>query len=214
MEFSEEEPAAAFGVFDGMGGEADGQVASFLAARQFKEECGKLREYVIPPKEFLENTIAAMNDVVAKEADKSFNRMGTTAVVLYFSEDEVYLCNVGDSKAYRLHQSGMTQISTDHTDAKFLEAHGIKNRKPSLSQYVGISPDEMTIDPYIAKGKLQRGEQYLICSDGLTDMVENVEICSIMKESASAKECAEKLVAAALDHGGRDNVTVIVIQVV
>ena len=154
-----------------------------------------------------------MNNDVWKAAELKHVHMGTTAAVLQFCKNGVYACNVGDSKIFRLHRDILLQISEDHTDAKFLAECGIYNRKPQLSQYIGISPDEMIIEPYIAKYKLCLTDQYLICSDGLTDMVSDTEICSIMKEESLAKECAEQLVKTALKYGGKDNVTVIVVKI-
>ena len=183
---------ATFGIFDGMGGEEDGQVASYLAADSYREKCHMLEYYVVPPKEFL--------------------RAGAT--LLYFCEDEIYVCNVGDSKGFRLRTNELLQISEDHTDAKLLVAHGIKNREPHLTQYIGIALEEMLLEPHVAKGQVLPEDQYLICSDGLTDMLSNIEICSILQESISAKESAERLVSAAVESGGRDNITVIVVRVV
>ncbi len=205
--------AVSFGVFDGMGGEEYGQVAAFLAADTFKNRCAESNNCREISKKFLENAVMQMNDVVWKEADSRYVHMGTTAAILQFCRNGVYVCNVGDSKIFRLHQDELSQISEVHTDAKFLAECGIHNRKPRLSQYIGISPDEMIIEPYIAKKKLCLGDQYLICSDGLTDMVPDDEIYRIMKENPLAENCAEHLIGAALEHGGRDNVTVIVVKI-
>ena len=71
----------------------------------------------------------------------------------------------------------------------------------------------MEIQPHIAKGDLQRGDQYLICSDGLTDMVPNFELCSTLLVGTSAEKCADRLMRQAMSAGGRDNTTVIVIRV-
>ena len=205
---------ATFGIFDGMGGEEDGQVASYLAADSYREKCHMLEYYVVPPKEFLQAGISNMNDTVCRTAESNLNRMGTTATLLYFCEDEIYVCNVGDSKGFRLRTNELLQISEDHTDAKLLAAHGIKNRNPHLTQYIGIAIEEMLLEPHVEKGQVLPGDQYLICSDGLTDMLSNIEICSILQESISAKESAEKLVSAAVESGGRDNISVIVVRVV
>lgn len=207
------EHSVSFGIFDGMGGEADGQIASFLSASVFKRDCATLNDYVMRPKEFLRDAVTHMNDAVWPIAEENFNHMGSTAVILHFVEDEVYVCNVGDSKAFRLRQKGFQQLSKDHTDAEFLEKMGIKNRRPKLTQCIGVSPDEMELEPYIAKGKVESGDQYLLCSDGLTDMVAPEQIGIIMEESSDARSCAEQLVAVALKNGGRDNTTVIVVRV-
>ncbi len=192
-----------YGVFDGMGGESYGEEASFLAASVAQDSTKVLADFLYPPKKYLTNLVQKMNKAVCEKSEELHSgRMGSTAVMLYFGSGYVYVCNVGDSRAFRLRSGGFQQISEDHTDAKFLEAQGIKGRKP----------EEMVLEPYVAKGELEDGDQYLLCSDGLTDMVDNVEICAIMKEAPDARSCAEALVEKALENGGRDNVTVIVVR--
>lgn len=200
-----------FGVFDGMGGASDGQVAAFLSANILSEEIKK--NVTLHPKKFLDKIILLMNDCVCEEAKVRFNDMGCTAAILYFIENAVYVCNVGDSRIYRLHNEKIEQLSEDHTDAEILAKQGIKNRKPCLTQCIGISPEEMLIEPYIRKDCIESGERYLICSDGLTDMVSLEEIKKTMMTSVDVAKCTEELVTKALNAGGRDNITVIVIQV-
>ena len=86
-------------------------------------------------------------------------------------------------------------------------------KKAPLIQYLGMDPEEILIEPFIAKGDLKKGDQYLLCSDGLTDMLTNFEIADIMLNSPDAATCAENLIRAALEHGGRDNITVIVCRI-
>ena len=71
----------------------------------------------------------------------------------------------------------------------------------------------MLIEPHIVKAELRKGDQYLLCSDGLTDMVENVEISDILLRSETTEECVSSLVQAAMEHGGRDNITVILCRI-
>ncbi len=202
-----------YGVFDGMGGESYGEEASFLAATVAQDSSKILADFLYPPGKYLISLVQKMNKVVCEKSEElNSGRMGSTAVMLYFGSGYVYVCNVGDSRAFRLRHGGFQQISEDHTDAKFLEEQGIKGRRPSLTQHLGIWPEEMVLEPYVAKGELEDGDQYLLCSDGLTDMVDNVGICAIMKEAPDAGSCAEALVAKALENGGRDNVTVIVVR--
>lgn len=203
-----------YGVFDGMGGESYGEEASFIAAAVAKNTEKLLADFIYPPKKYLTDLIRKMNQAVCDRSEQmGSGRMGSTAVLLYFSEEYAYICNVGDSRAFRLRQGEFLQISEDHTDARLLAGQGITGRKPSLTQHLGIWPDEMILEPYVAKGELRDGDQYLLCSDGLTDMVSNAEICAIMKEACDARNCVDTLIARALENGGRDNVTVIVIRI-
>lgn len=203
-----------YGVFDGMGGENYGEEASYLAAETAKGSAKRLADFLYPPKKYLTDLVEEMNGAVCRRAEElACSRMGSTAVMLYLSGRFAYVCNVGDSKAFRLRRDEFLQISRDHTDAVFLEEQGIRGRKPSLTQHLGIWPQEMVLEPYIAKGELQDGDQYLLCSDGLTDMVGNVDICAVMKETEDVRECVDLLIRKALENGGRDNVTAIVIRV-
>ena len=113
----------------------------------------------------------------------------------------------GDSRAYRLREGEFLQLSKNHVDLREGE------KKGPLTQHLGIRPDDYLIEPYIAKGELRHGDQYLLCSDGLTDMLTNVEIDGIMSDTITATECAQRLVDAALEKGGRDNVTAIVCRI-
>ena len=201
------------GVFDGMGGEDDGETASFLAADSYKDYSKKNVMDWPSPREFLEDAISYMNEKVSQESEKRYNNMGTTAALLYFQPEMVYVCNVGDSRVFRYQEGELVQISEDHTDALFLSEKGINHRKPRLTQYVGILPEEMVVEPHIAQVELYENDVYVICSDGLTDMLQKSELSSLIQASTSCEECAEKLVAAALSAGGRDNTTVIVIRV-
>lgn len=197
-------------VFDGMGGERFGEVASFAAARELQSYERSLVDFFIPGRTFLTRLTARLNEAVVKAGQElQASRMGSTLAALYFMGGFCYVCNLGDSRAYRLRAGEFMQISEDHVDARPMKA----GKKPGLIQYLGIDPEEMLIEPYIAKGKIRSGDQYLLCSDGLTDMLTNFEIADIMMNTTDAESCVQQLVQAALDHGGRDNVTAIVCRI-
>lgn len=197
-------------VFDGMGGENFGEYASYAAARELQQIERKLADYLIPEKKYLNRIASQLNDaVVATAKELGTNRMGSTMVALYFTSRYAYVCNIGDSRAYRLRAGEFLQISQDHIESR----PGREGKKAPLSQHLGIDPEDMLIEPYIAKGELQRGDWYLLCSDGLTDMLTNFEIADIMLKNEEAESCVSALVQAALEHGGRDNITVIVCRI-
>ncbi len=202
-----------FAVFDGMGGGDYGEIASFLAAEYMKE----IMEAGGRPKDvsaFLKTMCLGMNQrIVDKQEELNNYRIGSTVAGLYFSKQAVYSFNLGDSKIYRLRDCKFTQLSKNHTDEQFLEENGIKGRRPRLLQHLGIHPEELQLEPYIVKHEYKRGDTYLICSDGLTDMVSDSEIAEILNTSKSMKTCAEKLIQTALEYGGKDNVTVIPCQI-
>ncbi|MBR0208941.1 MAG: serine/threonine-protein phosphatase [Oscillospiraceae bacterium] len=197
-------------VFDGMGGENFGELASFAAADCMQNTTRRLKDYFIPERRFLQDMCLRINDaVVAKQKEMCTAHMGSTMVALYFSRDYVYVCNLGDSRAYRLRDGEFLQLSVDHVEKR----EDQPKKKMPLTQHLGISPEDFLIEPYIAKGELKAGDVYLLCSDGLTDMLSNLEIDEILSAGASPEECVQKLVDAAYEHGGKDNVTVIVCRV-
>ena len=101
------------------------------------------------------------------------------------------------------------QISTD--DLETLPSQ--LRRKPGITQYLGISPDDMKLEPHIVKGNIRSGDIYMVCSDGITDMLSNVEIFSCLRNHISPKKSVQDLLQTAIHNGGRDNATAIVVRV-
>lgn len=198
-----------FAVFDGMGGENYGEAASFAATHHMQLMTRKPMNCFVRERKYLQELAFELNDAVV-QAKKEYctDRMGTTMVMLHLISRHVYVCNVGDSRAYRLRNGELLQISEDHVER-------IPGRKKTpLTQHLGIDPEDMLIEPYIAKGALKRGDMFLICSDGLTDMLTNFEISDILLSGEDAPSCADALLSSALAHGGRDNITVIVCKII
>jgi protein phosphatase len=197
-------------VFDGMGGENFGEHAAFAAARQLQQCQRNLADFLVSEKKYLQRLTQQLNDaVVSAQQELSTERMGTTMVSLYFSGRYVYVCNVGDSRAYRLRDGEFLQLSADHV--RLLP--GQEHRKAPLSQYLGIDPEEFLVEPYIARGDVQPGDIYLLCSDGLTDMLTNFEISDILLLNENSENQVQMLIDAALRQGGRDNITAIVCRI-
>lgn len=198
-------------VFDGMGGEHYGECASYAAARQMQLTQRSLSDFFIPEKKYLERMTQQLNFAVTEiQQQMRTERIGTTMACLYFSGKYVYVCNVGDSRAYRLRDGEFLQISQDHTDKRPVN----DGKKAALTQYLGLGIDEVEIEPYIAKGELKSGDIYLLCSDGLSDMLTNFEIFDTMLKSEDAEACVCNLIQSALESGGRDNITVIVCKII
>ena len=150
-----------FGIFDGMGGEECGEIASYIAsgiASDIKVE----KDATTALSQFCHK---ANHDIYNYAALHNISAMGTTAAMLVFTDKEISLCNIGDSKIFQLYNGSLNQISMDHVT---ISAYGVK---PPLSQNLGIPPSELVISPYLARGAYHNGDIYLICSDGLTDMV-------------------------------------------
>lgn len=200
-----------FAVFDGMGGENFGEYASHAAAWQLQQTNRKLTDLFIPVCKHLEELTQQLNDaVVDMQKEMRTEKMGTTMVSLYFSRWHVYACNVGDSRAYRLRSGKLLQLSVDHIERR----PGRENRKAPLTQYLGFGSEDIFLQPHITKSELKNGDIYLLCSDGLTDMLTDFEISDIMLSCETAESCVEALIHTAMEHGGRDNITVIVCQLI
>lgn len=191
-----------FGIFDGMGGEECGEIASYIASKTASTiEIGK--ETTADLSQFCHKANAEICDYATLH---EVSAMGTTAAMLVFTEKEVVLCNIGDSKIFRLCNGTLEQISKDHVA---VSAFGVK---PPLSQNLGIPPNELVIDPYLARGAYNDGDIYLICSDGLTDMVSVAEITEVLI-SKPIEEAITLLLDKALANGGKDNTTIILIKI-
>lgn len=191
-----------FGVFDGLGGEECGEVAAFIAAKE-ASTCSIGEDAITD----LSNYCVKANEEICTYAkNSSILSMGTTVAAVAFGPKVITVCNIGDSKVFRLSAGKLQQISKDHI---CLAPYGTK---PPLSQNLGIPPDEMVIEPYFAQGYYDLGDVYLLCSDGLTDMVSIGDITKTLLRNAF-DEAAEKLLNAALENGGKDNITIILCKI-
>lgn len=191
-----------FGIFDGMGGEERGEVASYIAAKNAAVlEIGK--DAIAALSQFCNKTNI---DICNYASENEMSAMGTTAAMLAFTDKGITLCNIGDSRIFLFCDGVLEQISKDHVTAA---AFGMK---PPLSQNLGIPPTELIINPYFAQGSYNDGDIYLICSDGLTDMVTTKEIAEILASKPIGEACTQ-LLGKALANGGRDNTTIILCKI-
>ena len=193
---------ALFGVFDGMGGEERGEVAASIAAKG----AAGIKLGKDAASDLLEFCQKANQSICDYAEENDLFSTGTTAAMLAFTRDGITLCNIGDSKIFRFRRGPLEQLSQDHVDvAPF-------GKKPPLLQNLGIPPDEMTITPYVARERYRNGDVYLICSDGLTDMVTAGEMTQVLA-SKGVEEAVGELLQRALSNGGRDNISIILCQV-
>ena len=160
------------------------------------------------PVAFLTGACENMNEAVCRYSrENCINSMGTTMALLSFSEKAIYACNLGDSRIYRHFQGKLRQISTDHVIG------GKMLGKAPLTQYLGFQEENMALEPSIVEIGYQTGSSYLICSDGVTDMLSDEEIREILGKNSTAEEKVEELLEMALAKGGRDNVTMVLAQI-
>jgi len=195
-----------FCVFDGMGGEKHGEIAAYIAASTFDTLHREKSSQNI--NSFLLNACLDMNKEVCRyQADNNISHMGTTAVIFLFFGDYYYICNIGDSRAYKFNNGNLVQLSVDHVTP------AIAGRKAPLSQSLGIPETEFIIEPYILKDVIKNGDRFLLCSDGLTDMLSDEEISNIFKKKECIKDVSQILLTQALERGGVDNTTIVVCRV-
>lgn len=199
----------AYAVFDGIGGMRGGELASYTAAAQFAERCQRLSL----TREDLTELVRCINrEVYQAGCLQQYQEIGTTFSMLAFEDGTVWVCNLGDSPIYLLRQGELMPLGKAHTNAKELKRMGITNRKPGLTQFLGINEEEFIVEPFISSMEAEQKDLYLLCSDGLTDMVSEEEISEVLSGKKDLPERAEFLIQKALERGGRDNVTVLLIE--
>lgn len=216
-EETDTEKGALYGVFDGMGGYFNGEEASFIVSEIAKESIAKIKfdENIKP--ETLKEICYIANERICTMMEEKCIKMGATASMLLFLKEALYLCNIGDSPIYRYRRGKFTPIFKEHTQKvyfkNFVNPEDLENRKFPLTQCIGIPPTEFKISPYFIKLDFQQGDMYLICSDGLSDMVKENELTMYLEESNLLEEKILRLLKAALTNGGKDNITIILLEV-
>ncbi len=204
-----------FAVFDGMGGGEYGEIASYMAAKATEEylnaeEAGG----IAGKKDYLEKMCTYVNDRIFKETLRlEAEMMGSTLAGLYFTGSQVWTVNVGDSRCFLLRDGKLQQISEDQTDEAYMKENGIHGRKPYLTQYMGMCPEEVRVIPYADCLQVKKGDRFLICSDGVSDMVSADFLETMMLQTQSPAKCVDAILTAALDAGGKDNITSIVLEI-
>ena len=196
-------------VFDGMGGESQGEMAAYLASEKFgkyyKQNKGMLRRR---PEEFLLEACQSMNQAVCSYSTSNrISAMGTTIALIAFAKKSIHICNLGDSRIYRQNQGNIQQLSTDHVLRSYMFG------KAPLTQFLGVEESDMKLEPFIKSLEYQAGDRYLLCSDGVTDMLSDQEIEEIMASVDSVQETVQLLRDKALEKGGRDNTTIILCEI-
>lgn len=202
-------------VADGMGGHKAGEVASETAVH-------KIQEYITenfetePIPQLLEKAMQVANDEIyhrAKE-DPECAAMGTTAVICFVKDNEAYFANVGDSRAYLLGLGGMEQVTEDHSLVMELLRQGEiteeeAQQHPQKNVITRALGTERTVQTDVFHCELEPEDMILLCSDGLTGMVSEEEIASVMWSESPLEERLDSLVAMANERGGYDNITMI-----
>jgi len=231
--FAVENDLGLYLVADGMGGAASGELASRLVAETVVEY---IRRYLDKPLEDKErydhfdgqlsaraNTLLQAvhlaNGLVyeASHRNDEHKGMGSTLSAVLQDNDQVLVLNVGDSRVFRLRDGLMERLTVDHRLAEDPKMKGVINPEATimdsmgntLTRAMGVRPE---VDPDLHRLELLDGDLFLICSDGLSDMVQEEMIASVLQMERNLEQKAKDLIELALAGGGRDNVTVVICE--
>lgn len=213
-----------YAVMDGMGGQNSGERASCIAAELLMKRADRVMK-AIPPTSMEEYACEASRiiyeDGVAQGMTKA--NQGTTLAMLLFKEGVAHVGNVGDSRVFLLREGKLHQLSKDHSPVYALYFSGqitelqmrTHPKNNIIDQYLGMNPAKMPMEyMYYASEELCAGDRFMLCSDGLTDLVPQEHIQLYLAEARTPDEAACKLVKTALERGGKDNTTCMVVDVV
>jgi protein phosphatase len=205
-------------VCDGMGGAAAGEVASSLAVEEVLKHFNARSAEMTPP-QAAEQAVRAANDSIYAHAQRNskLSGMGTTLVAMVTEENRAWILNVGDSRGYRLRAGNLEQITVDHSlvdeqvrsgrmkpdEAKRSPLRNVITR--ALGTQNSVTPDIFPLD-------IEPGDLFLLCSDGLTRELSDDLIASMLANDISISHLCERLVGAANNAGGQDNITCIAIR--
>ena len=195
---------------DGMGGHNAGEVASSDVLTNLHFFLGDL-----PPRlstgdfyEMMEEWLQSVNHMIASKGhvNPEMAEMGTTLVGVIFYNDKYYWMNCGDSRLYRYRDNKLAQLTTDHS---LINKNSVKKHSNIITNCIGGGCKNSYMDMFEFTNDVLSGDQYILCSDGLNDMISDEEIARLAAQGASANQMCE----AAIEAGGYDNVSVCIIKV-
>lgn len=212
-------------VADGMGGEVGGGLASQIVVEalplMLRDKLPSTSELTAP--QTGDQVIAAVVEMSNRLRQESWNQpgirgLGSTLVLAVIRRDHAMIVHLGDSRAYFLRQGHLEQLTADHTIVQLLlncgeivpEEVATHPARGQLTRFVGMSEHPL---PDLRLVELAAGDRLLLCSDGLTGLVPGEKIETVLREAASPQEACQKLVAAANEAGGSDNITALVVVV-
>jgi len=217
---------------DGMGGYNAGEVASGIAVELIREEVRKAVAEVEPPPRD-DHAVTARAERILREQSTRANAsifqsaqnqpqyagMGTTLVAVLFAENRVSVAHIGDSRLYRLRGDSFEQVTRDHSllqeqiDSGMISKEDARHsmNKNLVTRALGVDPE---VETEIHTYEVLPGDIYLLCSDGLSDMIPEDEIHGTIETlKANLQLAADQLVQTANDYGGRDNISVVLVRV-
>ncbi len=166
----------------------------------------------------LKSALQNISNTIEANASRKGYRSGTTIAMIVMEEGSLRTVHVGDSRIYGVRDGQFSRMTVDHSEVQRLFSMGLITeaemdthpKRHAISQFLGMPHEEVLLSPTVsARIPLKAGDRYLICSDGLTDMVKDPELSQILTRAASAEDAVKHCVSSALQHGGKDNVTCI-----
>ena len=218
-------PVGVFAVADGMGGHEAGDAASHAAISALAQRAvadvlrpAAAGQSLSEASEWLSDATQTANSAVYDRRKEAGTDMGTTLVTALFVGDTATISNVGDSRAYLLDETKITQITTDHSLVERLVATGQITREeaanhPQKNVIYRVIGDRPHVENDVYEQRVAPGEALLMCSDGLSGMVPDDQMWHIWRTSTSPQEACDRLVEAANEAGGEDNITVVIVQI-
>ena len=210
-------------VADGIGGYEDGEVASYLACKCISDYLWDSPEKVMGKDVLKQAVIHANNAVVSQQQNPRLSSMGCVLTAILFDMEQhlAYMCHVGDTRLYKYKDGVLTKLSRDHSLVRLQEDAGILSEEEAMSH-----PRRNIITRFIGNSRLdwntnymmdlsfpiEADTQYLICSDGLYDMVTSVEIMEVLAQECNQQQKVEALIKRANLAGGKDNITAIILE--
>ena len=207
-----------YGVFDGMGGESCGEQASYIAAKTLKKY--KKSRIEVEVNEFLQDANEHICDYTVSE---NLSRCGSTAALIQFRHGVAQATNIGDSRVYFFRGGKLRQLTHDHTEYQQkidigVDAEGgavSPSLKSVLTQFLGLFPDEMILEPYSSKKiAVKAGDIFMLCSDGLYGKQSMEDLEEQFNNMQTLAELGKSMIRSALDRRERDNITVALIEVI
>lgn len=207
-------------VADGMGGHRAGDFASRFSVNEFEKELKEQKARTIIGS--MEGAIRLVNERLLKEAaaEPEYEGMGTTFVAACVSEGSLFVLNIGDSRLYILNEKGtIRQITQDHSLVEEKILRGELDRKDAknhpeknvITRALGAAEQ---VVPDFFEVELEAGDYVMLCSDGLTNMLEDSTIKEVvLNQETAMKEKAERLIQMANENGGRDNISLILVHI-
>ena len=202
-------------VADGMGGHRAGEVASAIAVTEFSRW---LRWAAHPDEDALSHAVAEANHAIYTESrrDPLKAGMGTTLTAIWVDEKDVYLAHVGDSRAYLFRNKALIQLSRDHSLVGEMLEMGVITYKEALTHpqrnYITRALGTgKSVEPDILRIDYKPDDVWLLCTDGLSNNLSTYEIAGVLSRDIPWQEKLDSMVGLALERGGRDNITALIV---